>query len=635
MTTRIVLLAFAVLGGSTWGAGNACAPALATGRRMMTARDYKPERPDGRTAKAIAWARKKLAEKGRLPAHPFLKDRATYLAWRKGFLERHVAYLDGVRENPTVTLVSEEPRDGYRLRLYEFHPYPRAVVRTYVLVPDDARPGKTPVVFCFPGSSGSLEGLAGEKDGFFVRYPIRNRQAWWYAKCGMIAVALENPGTAGDAAEDTMWWMTRAHLREALPKLGSCLNALTVREVAILASFLMRDPLVDASCMATSGMSLGALSALYPALLIPEVSALVYNDFACDDIANRLSMTEYPSARNYGGGADLEALMALAPKKLLLNEGGAFKGVIEDIKRAYELMGCPENLEIHYYDKFADPKSRTSDDVDIRTLSGLDQQEWLTVCNCHEYDHSFHAESALPWMRGLFFGMRDVPSALLPEIVRARAERERKPEELFPPDGVKGRRAYGPERPFVERDFIPERADGRSVKAHVWSTMEIRDRLRAKSVAQAKSFKLLSVARRDGYALETWEFYPDDILAVKTMFLIPDAVVPFVTPIEICLATDEASVEGLAGEDDPYRVACEPTALQAVRKGRIAVALALPGCANGAPDDLDSADSRRRFIALLKDSEWSDERLIGLEIRMCTEFLQGRVDFATNGGVGR
>ena len=120
MTTRIVLLAFAVLGGSTWGAGNACAPALATGRRMMTARDYKPERPDGRTAKTIAWARKKLAEKGRLPTHPFLKDRATYLAWRKGFLERHAAYLDGVRENPTVTLVSEEPRDGYRLRLYEF-----------------------------------------------------------------------------------------------------------------------------------------------------------------------------------------------------------------------------------------------------------------------------------------------------------------------------------------------------------------------------------------------------------------------------------------------------------------------------------------------------------------------------------
>ena len=131
-----------------------------------------------------------------------------------------------------------------------------------------------------------------------------------------------------------------------------------------------------------------------------------------------------------------------------------------------------------------------------------------------------------------------------------------------------------------------------------------------------------------GYTVETWEFYPDDILVVKTMFLIPDKATPFVTPVTVCMATNEASVEGLSGEDDPYRVPCRPLALDAVRRGEIAVALALPGCANGAPDDLKSADSRSRYIAYLQGTDWTDAKLIELEKRMCQDFLRGRADFA-------
>ncbi|MBR2839368.1 MAG: hypothetical protein IKE55_11325 [Kiritimatiellae bacterium] len=628
MKKRLLLLVAAV-GVSIAAVGEPVHSCLARQVRKTCMKDFTPERADGRTTKTLAWARKKLADAAKPPAHPFLKDRESFLAWRKDYLKRHYAgYLPWKPKEPAVELVSKEKRDGYSLHVYECHPYPRAAVRAWVLVPDGAKPGKTPVVFCLPGSGASLEGLVGDKDPYFTRYPIRNRQAWWYVKSGMIAVALENIGTANGAADDMPWWASRVRLADLVRQLDSSITELVTRQVAILVDFLKEHPLVDKSKIAVSGMSLGAMEGLYPALLIPEVTALVYNDFACDGMARRLSTTDLPSGSNSGGGSNVEALMAMAPKYMILNEGGAWKGVIEDIKRAYELSGHPENLTIHYYDKYADPAARKYDNVDVRTLSGLDASGFLEVCNCHEYDHSFHAESALPWLRGLFFGTPDVPKGLEAEVARARAERERKPEELYPPDGLTGRKCCGKVRPFTEADYVSDRPDGRSTKGYAWAMLEIRDRLRARHDELREKFKRLDVRKRDGYTVETWEFYPDDILAVKTMFLIPDNVTPFVTPVTVCVAANEASVEGLSGEEDPYCVECTPLALNAVRKGEIAVALALPGCANGCPDDLNAADSRRRYAYLLQDTGWTDAKLVELEKRMCQDFLKGRTDFS-------
>ena len=622
------LLFFAAAGIGLAVSGELAQFGLAKQSRTTCMKDFTPERADGRTTKTMAWARKKYADTAKPPAHPFLKDRESFLAWKKDYLKRHFAtYLPWKPKEPAVELISKEKRDGFALCVYECHPYPRAAVRAWVLVPDEAEQGKTPVVFCLPGSGASLEGLVGDKDPYFTRYPIRNRQAWWYAKAGMIAVALENIGTANGAADDMPWWASRVRLNDLMKQLGSSVTELVTRQIAILVDFFKEHPLVDKSKIAISGMSLGAMEGLYPALLIPDITALVYNDFACDAMARKLSITDLPSSSNPPGGSNVEALIAMAPKPMILNEGGAYKGVIEDIKRAYELTRHPENLSIHYYDKYADPAVRTYDNVDVRTLSGLDGAGFLAVCNCHEYDHSFHAESALPWLRGRFFGTSDIPKGLEPEIARARAERERKVEELYPPDGLTGRKCCGKARPFTEMDYVSDRTDGRSTKAYTWAMLELRDKMRAKHEELKEKFKRLDVRKRDGYTIETWEFYPDDILAVKTMFLIPDKVTPFVTPVTVCMATNEASVEGLSGEDDPYRVKCEPLALNAVRRGEIAVALALPGCANGAPDDLKSSDSRSRYIAYLQDTEWTDAKLIELEKRMCQDFLKGRTDF--------
>ena len=147
--------------------GETSQPGLARQSRTTSMKDFTPERADGRTAKAMAWARKKQADAAKPPAHqadaakppahPFLKDRESFLAWQKDYLARHYGgYLPWKPKEPAVELVSSEKRDGYTLCVYECHPYPRAAIRAWALVPDGAKRGQTPVVFCLPGSGASL-----------------------------------------------------------------------------------------------------------------------------------------------------------------------------------------------------------------------------------------------------------------------------------------------------------------------------------------------------------------------------------------------------------------------------------------------------------------------------------------------
>ena len=119
---------------------------LAKQSRMTSMKDFTPERADGRTTKTMAWARKKYADAAKKPAHPFLRDRESFLAWKADYLKKYASYLPWKTRSPAVEFVSEEKRDGFTLCVYECHPYPRAAVRAWVLVPDGVKKGKTPLV---------------------------------------------------------------------------------------------------------------------------------------------------------------------------------------------------------------------------------------------------------------------------------------------------------------------------------------------------------------------------------------------------------------------------------------------------------------------------------------------------------
>ena len=444
---------------------------LASGKRMMCAADYEPERPDGRTAKTMTWAMLKLRAANAPKPRQFLKDAATFKSWRDRRLEGYRKFGRNLDPNPEFKLLSKEDRPGYTLCEYEFYPFEGLAVRTYVLYPDNAKPRSTPVVVCMPGGGASLECLAGERgrDHHFNRYPVRNRQCWYYAQCGMIAVALENPANASNAHPEFPMWNEMMFCKRCWSKVGFSVEHYIVRTVAYCINFLKHDVRTDPTKIALSGLSRGA-SILYAAAGIPEISAMNYNDFVCDSNARRMSVTDLPSGESDGGGADYETLMALAPKSLILNEGGAWKGLIEDIVRAYKLSGHPENLTIHYYDRYRDPRARRHENVDVRTLTGLTSEEYYEYTNCDPYDHSFHPESALPWLRKLFFGSEQLPVSLRIPLLEAKADREWMDTEFFPPDGRKNRWAWG-ERPFDEKAMVPERPDGRTMYTATWAKM--------------------------------------------------------------------------------------------------------------------------------------------------------------------
>ncbi len=442
---------------------------LATGKRMLSEADYRLDRPDGRTEKTMTWAMVKLRQ-ANPPTYPdFLKDRETFLAWQRQYLAAHRQDLVDLPAKPEFKLLETRPRDGYEVRVYEFYPYAGLAMKTMILYPDNAQPGKTPVVVCMPGGGGSLECLAGEPDSYYNRYPIRNRQCFYYAKCGMIAVALTNHSTANYCGDDWDLWssidLTLKYWQEAGFRRESLIN----RSVALCINFLKQDARVDRSKIACSGLSRGA-SVIHGAVANPDVKALCYNDFVLNGTARRTSVTELPSGVTYGGG-NPEIWMAMAPKPMILNEGGQYHGAIDFIRRAYELTGHPENLQIHWYDRYTQPSERKYDQVDLRTVTGLTAEQHFQYCNVDPYDHAFHPESALPWLNGLFYGRPEIPAALQPEIDRARAERVKSEREFFPPDGRTGRKAAGPKTSFSEADLQPERLDGRTERTTTWAKM--------------------------------------------------------------------------------------------------------------------------------------------------------------------
>lgn len=460
-------------------------PHLATGRRMMSERDYLPTRPDGRTEWTFAWAMKKLREACRPRGTPaFLKDAESFRKWQR---EHHAGwkmrYSDPKLECE-FKLMKEERRDGYTLRTYEFYPYEGLAVKAMMLFPDGAKPGKTPVVVCLPGSGSSLQGLAGEKgDPYWTRYPVRNKQAWWYAKCGMIGVALDNPGSANDAYDDIWYWKSDAKYKQLLGKLTTKFDGVRLDEGVIIAkemncciNFLKKDPLVDRERIAVSGLSRGA-QVLYSAIVNPDVKACCYNDFAMYGAARRLAVTRVMSDVVYGDrfGDGSLGWMCVATKHLLLNEGGAYKGNIENVERAYELAGVPENLTVHHYDLYSYPPHRPWDKQDMVEARDYDYEDFYRHNNCFPYDHSFHPESALPWLCRIFYGEWKPSKEVEQELLVAGAERERSPFDVYPPDARRGRKAVGPnDREITDADIAAAiRPDGRTEKLVTWVKMQL------------------------------------------------------------------------------------------------------------------------------------------------------------------
>ncbi len=367
---------------------------------------FTTDRPDGRFVESVAWLhsvyrdwRPKLAFEPGMPP-------ADFDAWRDRVRDklRELMTLPEPPPQPEPTQVWAEAREGYELQRWESFPEPGLMVPYLVLVPDgvDAA-APAPAVMCFPGSTSSKESLAGELefDGSTSDWPHweRNRMALRYAREGIVAVAVDNPGI-GELSSALA--PERFELSVNSIWLGRSYEGLTVSTKLPILDWLKAQPHVDAGRIATSGHSLGAKPALIIGVLDRSIRAVVWNDF-CSDwreravVMNmgRIAIHQYiPGFLEWFDYTDL--LASLAPRPLVITEGGRTRD-IEVIRRAYELLGAGDQIKVAYYPKFADPASREFDDLDMP--EGLDFDGFFDYANVDVAEHSFKYEVAVPWLK--------------------------------------------------------------------------------------------------------------------------------------------------------------------------------------------------------------------------------------------
>lgn len=420
----------------------------------FSAENFQSSRADGRFDRSLGFIYDYLRRKEPALSFDKVTSPAEFPAWREKVRAKLRELLRmQTHAQPEFILLKEEKREGYRLLHYEFYPEENLAVPFLMLIPDDVLDGvrKAPAVICNPGSGAGMESLAGEPSMYPNRYPLRNRQAWWYVKAGFISIAIDNPATAGLSEPGIPYGLTQLRFLSLLMRSGRTYQGFITEQRLMLLEFLKNHPLVDGGKLACSGLSLGCGGILYATVLSDEVKAMIYNDFVCDGDARIFSVTELPAdpvlaASFIPGASDWFAIQpdltaAVAPRPVLLAEGGAWKGNIEKIVRAYELLGARKNLSLQYYPKYADPASRRYDTVDLRKTRGLTAMDYLDYSYVDVSQHSFHPELAIPWLTKLFFGKVCDKPELLTEIANSIHEKEHHfnahDEEIFPEEDVK------------------------------------------------------------------------------------------------------------------------------------------------------------------------------------------------------
>lgn len=122
---------------------------------------------------------------------------------------------------------------------------------------------------------------------------------------------------------------------------------------------------------------------------------------------------------------------------------------------------------------------------------------------------------------------------------------------------------------------------------------KVRDLILLPEFTQQPDPVMLSRAKRDGYVLEKWEFYPDDFTVVPVLILIPDcATAENPAPGVFCLPGNTHSKELLAGEPLLDQLTCRclshpdrnKMAYHLVKNGMVAFAFDNPATAECALD---------------------------------------------------
>jgi len=304
--------------------------------------------------------------------------------------------------------------DDYRVEKHIIYPEPYSAVPFLVLVPKASGiNNKVPGVLCISGSSGTKELLAYEPelDGNPTpnKHPYHNRMAWHYVQAGFTAIAVENPGVGELKDENSDIWSDRSEFSARMLMRGrNYIGISTYQKLAII-EWMKKQQYINSDKIAVSAHSLGAEPAIALSLLSDDVKAMIYNDF----VGNRLERKNKLKSGEMIGGfwheipdmfewfTFIDLMSANAPKPAIYTEGGITSD-LDILKSAYNKVNSPENLNIHYYRKYKNPKDRLHEYEEIP--DNIDLTTYYEYANIDVNNHFFKEYHAIPWLKRQFKG---------------------------------------------------------------------------------------------------------------------------------------------------------------------------------------------------------------------------------------
>ena len=376
---------------------------------------YRSRRPDGRFLSTLGFnhyalktGRPKLAFTPGMSAEELR-------AWRAAVKDklRELMGFPQAPPQPAPCLLWTQERSGYKLQKWESYPEPGSVVPLLMLVPNGASTeNPAPAVLCSPGSQHTKEFLAGEPEldptVYPTKFPEQNKMAWWYAQAGMVAVAVENPGT-GELADGIQKTVDsqRNCVSVDLIFTGRSYLGLSVFQKLHILEWMKTLGFVDSQRIALSGHSLGTEPAMVLAVLGDSIRALVFNDFLCN-CRQRICVLSKPGdvQRHWVGGlwhlapglldwVDFpDILAAFAPRPLIITEGGPTAELLR-VQQAYAAHGAGGNFKFYYYPKYENAERRRDDE---EIPEGLTGEEYLEYANVDAPNHYFKHYLAVPWL---------------------------------------------------------------------------------------------------------------------------------------------------------------------------------------------------------------------------------------------
>jgi hypothetical protein len=315
---------------------------------------------------------------------------------------------------PVPQMVDEVQRDGYRVQKWEAYPLPECVVPYLVLIPDTiAANEKVPAVLCLPGKGKSKESAAGEPELHAAYGPSVTEErfvmALPFVRKGMIAVVVDNPGTAetSDLERYARTGYQYDQIARVLLELDwSYLGFSSYCSMHVL-NWMKQHRNIRQDRLIACGFSLGTGPMMALGLMDTSIYAFVYNDFLCNTLERWLVLTE-PNQRGIRNTPNTimhlipgflkkfdfpDIVAAFAPRPVIFTEGGLDRD-FHKVKKAYEIMGASENMEYHHYPKFENAMR-----TDLKSLpEGLNAETYLELSNVDPPAHDMKMHQILPWL---------------------------------------------------------------------------------------------------------------------------------------------------------------------------------------------------------------------------------------------